>query len=84
MYTLIDRTLNYFNWVKSFLTKRKQRVKLVPRGTVLGPVLFLVVINYMLDEWRDRWKYADDSTAVESVMPNYDSKLQDLVNYIHN
>ena len=64
------------------VTERRQRVKLgscssnwrtinggVLQGTVLGPVLLLVMINDPLDEWPDQWKYIDDSTAAESVMP---------------
>ena len=63
------------------VTERRQRVKLgscssnwitinggMPQGTVLRPVLSLVMINDLLDEWPDQWKYVDDSTAAESVM----------------
>jgi hypothetical protein len=51
-----------------------------PRGTVLGPILFLVKINGLLPDWKDRWKYVDDTTTTETISPDCNSNLQDLVN----
>ena len=85
------------NWIRSFLSDRRQRVKLtncesdrqtlnggVPQGSVLGPVLFLVMTNYLLTDWHNRWKYVDDCSFAESVTPMKGSKLQELVNVIYN
>ena len=66
------------NWIKAFLTNRKQRVILgnatsdwvdvtsgVPQGSVLGPLLFLIYINDMPDGVRNICKmYADDTKLI--------------------
>ena len=60
---------------------RKQRVKLssdcfsewgavpsgVPRGTKLGPWLFILIINDLHTPGYQAWKYVDDTTLVEVV-----------------
>ena len=49
----------------------------------MGPVLFLVMINDLLTDWNNRWKYVDDSTITESVTPDTNSTLQELVDIIY-
>ena len=67
-------------WTRSFLTSREQCVKIgssasswkhvnggLPQGTKLGPLLFAVLINPLLNDWHARIKFVDDATAVEIV-----------------
>jgi hypothetical protein len=83
----IDPTL--IEWLRSFLTNRRQRVRVgnstsnyqqvnggVPQGTVLGYILFITMINDLLKEWESRWKYVDDTTLSETVAVNDQSVLQ--------
>ena len=67
-------------WVTDFLTNRHQRVKLssdcysewspvpagVPQGTMLGPWLFLLMINDLKVDALT-WKYVDDTTISQTI-----------------
>ena len=77
-------------WIADFHLDRRERVKLahcfsipagVPRGTKLGPWLFLIVINHIdlnVGE-ADVWKYVDDTTISEVVDKGQESCVQEVV-----
>ena len=79
------------NWIRAFLSNRKQRVVIgdvvsewkpvtsgVPQGSVLGPLLFVIYINDLPEICRSTCKlYADDTKLMSSVKTADDtSKLQ--------
>ena len=65
-------------WICSFLWKRRQAVKLdgLRKGTKLGPVRFLVMVNDLAGR-SSYWKYVDDITISEVVPHGFPSTIQD-------
>ena len=84
-------------WIISFLTNRRQRVKLagstsdwlpitagLPQGTKLGPILFVVMIdNLNIPDPESRtWKYVDDVSLSEGLIRNSNSNIQTSLNTV--
>ena len=85
------------SWIAAFLTSRKQAVRIgrtlsdwltlkggVPQGTKLGVILFTVMTNKLLSDWRLRIKYVDDTSALEITPSNSPSLLNAVASDIHN
>jgi hypothetical protein len=81
---------NTLQWIKSFLTSRKQQVIVegvrsvkadvlsgVPQGSVLGPLLFLAYINDLPETIKESQTklFADDSLLFKTIKGPSDSKL---------
>ena len=86
---------NTLQWIKSFLSDRKQRVRVenefsswtsvksgIPQGSVLGPILFVMFINDMLDIVKSMCLlFADDAKIFRSVHHSSDyTELQEDLN----
>ena len=69
-----------YNWIKHFLTERKQQVRIeginscrynvlsgVPQGSVLGPLLFILYINLLVDK-TGIFLYADDVKLFKEII----------------
>jgi len=78
----------------AFLSDRKQRVKVhdsysksclvesgIPQGSILGPILFLIYINYLPDICESRpgnteiFLYADDAKVYNTITSDEDQKI---------
>ena len=83
-------------WVASFLQGRAQVTRVgalvsaplylnggIPQGTKLGPVLFAVMVNDLVQSWGARIKFVDDLTVLEVVPRNSPSLLNVVVDDIH-
>ena len=84
-------------WIISFLTNRRQSIKLagstsdwlqitagVPQGTKLAQILFLVMINNLnIPDLESRtWKYVDDVSLSEGLIRNSNSNIQTSLNTV--
>ena len=80
---------NLLLWIRSFLTKRKQRVVIngkssnlapvisgIPQGSVLGLILFLIYVNDLPEVARSKLKlFADDTKLYKSIKDVVDKEI---------
>ena len=85
-------TNNIHSWIKSFLSDRKQRVRVnnsfsnfspitsgIPQGSILGPVLFIIFINDLPDCVESGCKIFADDTKIYNSTEN-SGVIQDDIN----
>ena len=83
-------------WIRSFLTNRRQAVRIggqmsdwkalnggEPQGTKLGVILFFVMTNRLLSDWKLHINCVDDTSVIEILPRNSISLLNSAVSDIH-
>ena len=88
---------NMLNWINTFLNNRRQRVLIngicsewkkvlsgVPQGSVLGPILFIIYINDIIDNLNSHaYLFADDMKLYRRINNNtYYNVLQSYINTV--
>ena len=78
------------SWIKAFLTDRRQQVMIngcgsewhpvisgIPQGSVLGPVLFVIFINTMVEKDTDSdiFLFADDAKVSKAIFQETDTTI---------
>ena len=90
MTTDFDIPYQAVKWIMNFLSERRQQVRTdshspwrpvtsgVPQGSVVGPILFAMVINSLTPRHQNSkmFKYADDVTLLHFVQKSEDDRLQ--------
>ncbi len=92
-------TGHLFRWFENYLSQRKQRVVLpggnsiwvsvkagVPQGSILGPLLFLVFINDIVDELHSNVRLFADDTSLYIIVEHPQTAaaiLNDDIDKIH-
>ena len=51
----------------------------IHEGSALEPLLFIIMINDLLKEWDERWKYVEDMPLEEIIIKNQESTLQSVL-----
>ena len=82
-YGINNKTIN---WVRNFLTDRKQKVSVngaqsishvtsrIPQGSVLGPILFVIYINDMPDHVdSEAYLFVDDTKVYKEIKTQRDT-----------